>query len=236
MTNTRICDSPDCTRTTVKSHIRWCSGHRARLYKQKHLGIGVPFRVWPNKPNPPTGCVTAGCPEQALLESLYCAAHDTVSPRPTLCEIEGCENDLWYSRLCPQHYRRWQARGHNRSRYRTREGECAGRCAVCRWDHANEARENRRTALEQGPLHAQARREIVERVWAGEPLEEAAAAAGLTVQQLWSTGVAWPEFVYALDAGLMARRDPGIPHGIVYSYRERGCRCPQCRGAKARAR
>lgn len=235
MTNTRVCESPDCTRITPKSHIKWCRGHLGRLYKLKHLDLGVPFRTWPNKPNPPTRCVTAECPEQAQLESLYCAEHD-VAPRPTTCAIEGCEEDIWYSGLCRSDYQRWKNRGHNRSRYRTREGRCGGRCAVCRWDHARETREHRHAALEQGPLNEQARREIVARVWDGEPLEKIAEEASLSVQQLWSTGSAWPEFVYAIDAGLMAHRDPDISHGTAYAYRVHGCRCPQCRAAKMQNR
>ncbi|WP_435110187.1 hypothetical protein [Nocardiopsis synnemataformans] len=205
------------------------------MYKWKHLGLGVPFRVWPNKPNPVTECVTAACTEQAQPESLYCVAHD-VAPKNTACEVEGCDRDAWYSGICQRDYYRWHTGGHGRSRYRTRSGRCEGRCAVCRWDHARETREYRLAALEQGSLHEQARWEVVARVWGGAPLEEVAAGAGLSVKQLWSIGVAWPEFVYALDAGLMATRNPDISHGTAYAYRVHGCRCPECRSAKAQNR
>jgi len=231
VTEIRVCESPDCTRSTPEPSLEYCSGHRGRLHRHGDLLIGVPFEYWPKRPSTPTQCVAAGCPGQALGGSLYCADHGDASVE-AVCAVGGCDRDVYSSGICHKDYKRWIA-GHNRSRYRTRDGRCEGRCGVCRWDHAREAREDRLAALEQGALHAGARREIVARVWGGDPLEKVADEAGVTVKQLWSTGAAWPEFVYALDAALMARRDPAITHGTTYSYRRHGCRCPECRAAKA---
>lgn len=228
------CASPDCTRDALPSD-EWCSGHRGRLARHGDLKLGVPFQRHGNR-SVPTGCVTAGCTEQAIDGELYCVAHDVAPEKDTTCEIQGCERTVLNTGLCGRCYQSWWKRGHNRSRYRSREGRCGGRCAVCRWDYAREMREDLRGALEQGPLHEEARREIVRRVWDGEPLEEVVVLTGLSVGQLWSIGEVWPEFLYALDAGLMARRDPSISHASPSSYRVHRCPCPQCREAKARNR
>lgn len=180
-------------------------------------------------PQPP------GCPEQVLPGTFYCTDHDVTPEQVTTCAIQGCDRTVFNTGLCDHDFQSWKY-GHNRTRYRTRTGDCGGRCAVCRWDHAREAREDRLAALERGPLNEQTRYEIVRRVWEGEPLKEAVSRTGLSVRQVWSTGVACPGFLDVLNAGLMAWRDPSISHGTAYSYRFHRCPCPQCRAAKARSR
>src|SRR5690606_22613907 len=152
-------------------------------------------------------------------------------------EAEGCEicgaTPVRRSGLCPRHNTRHES-GHDASRYRTRSGSCGGRCEVCRWAHATQAREARRRRIEE-QLPLPTRREIVAQLWQGETLERVAELAGLTVRQLWSTRAALPEFVAAVDRALMAVRDPDLAHGTGAAYRH-GCRCPECRAAKAAER
>ena len=152
-------------------------------------------------------------------------------------EAEGCEicGTLPVRRggLCRTHHAQHES-GHDASRYRQRSGGCGGRCEVCRWAHGRQAREARRRRIEE-QLPLTVRREIVAQLWQGETLERVAELAGLTVRQLWSTGAALPEFVAAVDRALLVSRDPDLAHGTVAAYR-RGCRCPECREAKAAER
>lgn len=158
------------------------------------------------------------------------------NPARSECGIDGCDTGAKTVGLCSRHYGTLKKLGHDRTRYRTRTGPCEGRCEVCRWDHAREARERRQAAIESGPLSFETRREIVAQLWGGVALDTVAEDAGVTVRQLWSIGAAFPEFVDAMDQALLATRDPDIDHGTGYSYRTYGCRCPECRAGKAAVR
>ena len=229
-----VCRVDDCPRP---AHAR---GYCSRHYQQwQNHGRVVDPTEW--VPGWQLECRVPGCDRHQSGRG-WCNPHymrwyqhgDPMWERP---EAEGCEIcgtlPVRRSGLCRTHHAQHES-GHDASRYRTRSGSCGGRCEVCRWAHAAQAREARRRRIEE-QLPLPARREIVAQLWQGETLERVAELAGLTVRQLWSTGAALPEFVAAVDRALMAVRDPDLAHGTGAAYRH-GCRCPECRAAKAAER
>lgn len=63
---------------------------------------------------------------------------------------------------------------------------------------------------------------------AGHALRITCDRLGVTTQAVHGRAQWDPEWSTALDAALMAGRDPDLPHGTHKAYRQH-CRCPECR-------
>ena len=79
----------------------------------------------------------------------------------------------------------------------------------------------------EGPLLA----EVAE----GAPYGEVLRGHGVTAQAVTGHRRRSPEFARALDAALLAGRDPELSHGSATGWRA-GCRCPECREHHERSR
>lgn len=156
------------------------------------------------------------------------------------------------SRRCPR-CNCWRGRGRckgcaqralRRSQVKPGEHRCHGcgaptpadhsRCPACRTgrrtgDHAY------RRALANAALPEDVRDDVLTELAAGLPLAEVCEEYEVTSQQLFGWRVYAPEWGDALDAALMAGRNPNLKHGTKGAYRHGKCRCPECRAAKGAA-
>jgi hypothetical protein len=102
------------------------------------------------------------------------------------------------------------------------------RCIACRESRKGKDWERRR-AIAEAVFPPRLRSRLLGLLRAGVPLREACEDVGVSVNQAHrfaSYNESWGE---ALDAALMAGRDPGLAHGTEHAYRWGGCRCPECR-------
>lgn len=106
---------------------------------------------------------------------------------------------------------------------------------VARREHNDQTRDYRRQKT-LARFTPEIERTVLESLRAGTPLVEAAALAGMTQQTLFGRGRFDAAWAARLDRALMAGRDPSVKHGTDYTYKVKGCRCPECRGAHARFR
>lgn len=74
-----------------------------------------------------------------------------------------------------------------------------------------------------------ARDRLLELLRDGMPMRDACDRVGATNKQVAAYARAHSDWNAALDAALMAGRDPALSHGVYTTYRHNGCRCPECR-------
>jgi hypothetical protein len=111
------------------------------------------------------------------------------------------------------------------------EGQILSRCDTCQEARAAEDFDyRRRQAAERFP--AVVRRLLLARLREGEGLSQSCRSLELSTQQVHGFKVFDAEWAEALDAALLAGRDPGLEHGTFNAYRHGGCRCPECREYK----
>ncbi|GIH70359.1 hypothetical protein [Sphaerimonospora thailandensis] len=79
-------------------------------------------------------------------------------------------------------------------------------------------------------------RGILSQVREGVHIGDAAKRAGVTLHAVYGHAARDVRRQRALDAALMAGRDPDISHGTNHSYRVHKCRCPECKVAHDRQR
>lgn len=72
---------------------------------------------------------------------------------------------------------------------------------------------------------------ILRELTGGRSIPDVAAAIGVSTVRIHSLARRDPDWATALDAALLAGRDPNVPHGTETGYRWRHCRCPDCRQA-----
>lgn len=109
------------------------------------------------------------------------------------------------------------------------------RCARCRVARAPRDHEQKKKRAEDR-FPSSVRTALLEQLRNGVPLREACEALKVPSQRPFGWRTYQPEWAEALDAALLEGRDPGLDHGSLRSYRRHGCRCPECREAKARSR
>ncbi|MER8237568.1 hypothetical protein, partial [Streptomyces sp. NPDC094049] len=114
------------------------------------------------------------------------------------------------------------------------QGCRAGDGCTCADEHSARTTAARRRAADDR-FPAAVRDDVLWRAARGATPKQAARAAGVTVERIWSYARSHPEWLARLDEALMAGRDPLLRHGREHTYRM-GCHCPQCRAAKAALR
>lgn len=229
-----------------------CGGHYARWQRDGDVRPDVPLRPQSQERQP---CAADGCdrPSQArgMCKSHYSSwrqsdilppgVPDVGEPPGGPCEVEGCDSPAIGWGLCQSHYSRVRHRGDVQaempvrrrrlvSRYRAGDRSARARAAKAAAD-----RRWRRLRADDpdDPLGPRRREEVLLRIAAGQHLSEVLADMGLSQQQLWKRARQVPEWGAELDRLLTLWRDPELRHGTVRAYRVYGCRCPECRAAKA---
>gem|GEM_PF-5375769 len=194
-------------------------------------------------------CTVDGCENKHVAWGM-CWSHyqqarkrGRVGPAPTpegpLCALRGCEQPTSALGMCKEHANpKWdlpRAKSPKpRSRYR-RRGE---RSKEARADRAAYDRRRRRAlaANATDALGADGRDELVSRIRSGQGFREACRDMGIAAALVWTRARLLPRWVRELDKALTEFRDPDLSHGSEFTYRRFGCRCPECRKAKARVR
>ncbi|WP_369383228.1 hypothetical protein [Streptomyces sp. cg36] len=104
-------------------------------------------------------------------------------------------------------------------------------------DHHNEDTAQHRRAFREAFVEqvfpAQARADLLKILAAGNPLPVGLAWVQTPPARMWAYARTHPAWGRNLDEALMASRDPNLHHGREHTYRVYGCRCPDCRTAKA---
>lgn len=77
---------------------------------------------------------------------------------------------------------------------------------------------------------------LLEMLRRGSSLSDAAEQIGLTPQAVFGRARWDREWASRLDSALMDGRDPYLSHGTDHTYKQYGCRCPDCRAAHSRFR
>jgi hypothetical protein len=114
----------------------------------------------------------------------------------------------------------------------THHGTSAGwhtgcRCILCRDAHAETQRTFGRARAQQR-LPAEARRQLLDGIYAGEPFRRLLRDFGLTPNQVWGLTRTDQEWSSQLDTALTATRREDLQHGTTPAY-VRGCVCKDCR-------
>ncbi len=212
------------------SHTRYCQRHYERV--RQHGDPGPAYRLT----NPQgENCQADGC-ESPPVARRYCSAHYEALCQQKTCSVGGCDQPLVALALCRAHYSAHR-RGHGHAE-RAIDRRCG--CDLCRryrqdnpdeWDraqHTRHERERRRRRRVEAFTLTQ-RRLIVRRLRDGATPAEAAGDAGIPVRALWEYAVLIPRWGRAVDELLRQTRDPAITHGTEYAYKEKHCRCADCR-------
>jgi hypothetical protein len=79
------------------------------------------------------------------------------------------------------------------------------------------------------------RTEVLRLLRRGRGFAGVAEALKVSPQQIHAFASINPAFRAELDQALMAGRDKSLRHGSPTTYRLHGCRCPECRRAKAKS-
>ena len=152
------------------------------------------------------------------------------------CSLPGCGQIHHSNGLCGQHnIMLW--RGHGQAeRALTKRCDC-DLCARYRTDHPEEWRRAQHVHHERLRRRRRAAESftrsqkilITKMLKAGATPAQAAAAAKVSVQAMWAQVDLNYQWGLAINKLLLAARDQGITHGREYAYKNRGCRCPDCR-------
>ncbi|MEV6219881.1 hypothetical protein [Nocardia sp. NPDC051833] len=159
------------------------------------------------------------------------APHGTASAYVAYgCRCEPCTTAAVVRTEERQDRVRAHLRGHGVSGWRR-----GCRCVLCAAEKARTDRIRRRRATRRLVGRYQ-RTRITDAISAGAHPVEAAAAVGLTWNQVLGLARLDRRWASRLDKALLTGRNPDIAHGSYYSYQKHRCRCPECRAAKARYR
>lgn len=247
------CSVSGCHRSAVNRGL--CRAHYERLRRDGDVRADVPLRP---RSEERRLCAADGCdrPSQArgMCQSHYNSWRQSGILPPGVpdvgelpggpCEVEGCDSPAIGRGLCQSHYSRVRHRGDVQAEIPVRRRRLASRyragdrSARARAAKAADDRRWRRLRADDpdDPLGPRRREEVLLRIAAGQHLREVLADMGLSHQQLWKRARQVPEWGAELDRLLTLWRDPELRHGTVRAYRVHGCRCPECREAKAAER
>lgn len=101
------------------------------------------------------------------------------------------------------------------------------RCTRCRGAHAETQKAFGRARAQQR-LPAEARRQLLDGIYAGQPFRSLLRDLGLTPNQVWGLTRTDQEWSAALEAALTAGRRDDIEHGTNAAF-VAGCVCKDCR-------
>jgi len=111
----------------------------------------------------------------------------------------------------------------------------AGDGCTCHKEHNKQTNTPRRAAAEQA-FPSETRARVLRWLRRGKSPNWTARKVEISPQRIWHYARTHPQFARDLDEALTAGRDPSLRHGTEYTYAALGCRCPDCRRAKARSR
>ena len=112
--------------------------------------------------------------------------------------------------------------------------EFTSRCPDCAKKRRPVDRKRRR-AISRAVFPRPLRMALLTQLRKGRPLGEAARIIQVPAQGIHGFARTNPAFRKELDEALLAGRNPDLAHGTLSAYRFGGCRCPECREAKARS-
>lgn len=111
------------------------------------------------------------------------------------------------------------------------DGQLLSRCATCQKARVAEDFDYRRRQA-AGRFPTAVRRLLLARLREGEGLSQSCRSLEVSTQQVHGFKAYDGEWADALDAALLAGRDPDLEHGTFTAYRYGRCRCPECREYK----
>lgn len=214
----KSCSVDECDRATYARGL--CAGHYTRLYTVGDVRADVPLRAQRRRETQPESC-------------------------PVVASGRVCDRPISARGLCKTHYDRLRRFGDVQAdqpirTYRHTESDAKPASRYRMGDRTKQARTAKAAADRRYRRRKRAtvlthylRTKIVERVTAGEHINEVCADLGVTTDVVWSCAKDLPVWGNKLDEALTQSRDPNISHGTEYSYKTHRCRCPECRVAKA---
>jgi hypothetical protein len=108
------------------------------------------------------------------------------------------------------------------------------RCDACRKKRKPQDRKRTRK-IARAVFPIDLRKRVLAMVSKGRTFREIEGILGVPGPQIHSFARKNPLFRRELDDALLKGRDPKLEHGSATPYRNHGCRCPECRQAKAKA-